>query len=132
MKERSRELNEKMKDIRWCFSTMTGIIKEACSGLSPVSDEKEAQVIISFFTEQTAYSVTVGYHPPASLGASYYSIAITLQNDGKMLRLDWDWAYTEIDLVHADLDAVISACEAFCNRVGRGKEFGRLMTRFRQ
>jgi hypothetical protein len=124
MKTRSEELNRKMADINWWVSTMKGILKSACKGIGATAAGKTPPTfrqVIS--TEGTLIETKVTmYHNDDP--------CLLIINNGLSLDEEKHWNPRRIDLVHAEFDRVIFACEFFCRQVGREEQYKALMSRF--
>lgn len=121
LKARSEELNQKMADIRWCLSTMQGIVRKACW-----VDDFELTP-----TRAVKRITSNGYH------TGYYAVVCISNDDAPYVmvtpsasgrkNIEPTWNCQEVELVHQNLDVVIDACEEFCRRQGREEAFLNMM-----
>jgi len=127
MKSRSEELNRKMEEIRWCVSTMRGILRQACRQFDSCACMVKEDLGREPRRESTFF-VSVGIDKPM---IPYLRISrgwITGQIEE--MNPDLDWWHPEIDLIHANLDTIIGACEKFCKELGAEIGFVVQMDRF--
>lgn len=125
MKARSEELNRKMAEIRWCVSTMQGILRHACRQFNDCDLVVKEEIGAEPRRENT-YFVTIGIDIPMTPYLLIWKTGAQLEK----LDINLDWWYPEIDLVHTNLDTIINACEKFCKNLGAEIGFVVQMDRF--
>jgi len=115
MKERSAELNQKMSDIRWCVSTLQGLIKQALGDGIATTEFSRRIHIAMCVADGDDYFVTISVHNR--------KVTMVIDADSITRNPQEAWDPYEVEFIHGELDELISAAEHFCDLQGKGLQF---------
>lgn len=119
---RSEELDRKMQDIRKCLGMMNGLLKMVCAK----SMSKSSEVVLEIAEGR---GVEVSHHGKDGI----VTVSFSEIEEHSSFPIDLKAnpiGNADIDLLWANLDKVVEACESFCAKVGVGMEFARVLADF--
>lgn len=123
LKAGSERLNEMMKDIHFCLSTVRWIMSRACFGMEIVKNKTVRKPMGSL---RVTIAADLEYFVKVFSFSGIPQILIYAGEDNSLdTRKQLD--FSEIKLLHKSLDVVIEAGREFCQKVGTGTNFDRIM-----